>query len=142
MVAITVVAAAVVAITVFTVQHYGAATDAASVLGIVVPVFATVGAAAFGVQVAYQAGSTTGGNKAAQITKANMAGVLAPQIQDIQTALEPLLRTIEREGTSSQGSSLLQIAPTAAPIDFDQENIAAIRQSLAAVDSTVTGLTK
>ena len=71
-----------------------------------------------------------------------MAGVLAPQIQDIQTALEPLLRTIEREGTSSEGSSLLQIAPTAAPIDFDQENIAAIRQSLAVVDSTVTGLTK
>ena len=111
-------------------------------LGIVIPVFATVGAAVFGVTAAYQAGSTTGGSNAAKDTKANMASVLAPQIDDIKTALDPLLTKIENAATSTAGSSLLTIAPTTTTVDFDQNDIAAIRKSLAAVDGAVAGLTK
>lgn len=53
--------AAVAGITSFVVIHFDQnATNAATILGIVIPALATIGAAIFGVTVAYNAGQTTG----------------------------------------------------------------------------------
>jgi hypothetical protein len=58
---IVVILGALVAITIFVVNHYkNQSTDAATILGIVVPAFATIGAATFGVTVAYSAGNAKG----------------------------------------------------------------------------------
>lgn len=46
---------------------YSSATDAAAVLGVIVPVFATVGAAVFGIQVAYGKGEQAGQKKGEEL---------------------------------------------------------------------------
>jgi hypothetical protein len=53
---LTVVVGALAAATMFIVNESPEASDAATILGIVVPVFATIGAAVFGIQVAYERG--------------------------------------------------------------------------------------
>lgn len=54
---LVVVVAALAWAIIYIVGKYDTASDAASILGIVVPVFATIGAAVFGVQVAYERGA-------------------------------------------------------------------------------------
>jgi len=58
---IALVLAAVITITIFVVVHFADnATNAATILGIVIPGLATVGAAIFGVRAAYNAGQAKG----------------------------------------------------------------------------------
>lgn len=59
-VALALVLAALVGIVAIVAGRWTDAQDAAAVLGVIVPVFASIGAAVFGIQVAYERGKSAG----------------------------------------------------------------------------------
>lgn len=116
---VVVILGALVAITVFVVAHYkGQSTDAATILGIVVPAFATIGAAAFGITVAYSAGTAKGEAKgetkaqdAATHAASSTASRLATYVEPALAAVREVRNTLETESTSLPGEHLLRFAP-------------------------------
>lgn len=102
---IAVILAALIGLTVYVVHHYSTSTDAATILGIVVPAVATIGAAVFGVRVAYQAGSAKGQSQGAATAKKEVASRL---LDPVTKALEAVANThdsITTAGASAPGSS-------------------------------------
>jgi hypothetical protein len=116
---VVVILGALVALTVFVVTHYkGQSTDAATILGIVVPAFATIGAAAFGITVAYSAGAAKGeakgeakaqeaANQAASSTAWRLGSYVAPALE----AVRDIRRTLETTATSLPGERTLRFRP-------------------------------
>jgi hypothetical protein len=116
---VVVILGALVALTVFVVAHYkGHSTDAATILGIVVPAFATIGAAAFGITVAYSAGAAKGeakgetkaqeaANQAASSTAWRLGSYVTPALE----AVRDIRSTLETTATSLPGERTLRFGP-------------------------------
>jgi hypothetical protein len=114
---------ALVGITVFTVREYDAdPTKAATILGIVVPAFATIGAAAFGITVAYNAGQQQGeargrqrgtqeAEQAVAGRQAELQRVLVEEVRGAQATFDELASTLETGGASPPGERALVFGP-------------------------------
>ena len=115
---IALVFATVIAITAFVVNHFAqSATDAATILGIVIPALATIGAAIFGVSVAYSAGQTTGEAKGAANVElavsdaaARTASSFKEGIRNASDALSSLHQDLHTHTVSPPGSQSLMFA--------------------------------
>lgn len=113
--------------------RFTTATDIATVLGVVIPGFVTIGAAVFGVTVAYQTGNTNGKTKGAKEGAASKAAELRPAVDQLAADLNPLLNTI-RTGTSSPaGDSRLLFASGTTGLQLDGDALANVQADLATV---------
>ena len=149
---------ALITITIYTARHYGDnATNAATILGIVVPAFATIGAAAFGITVAYNAGQAKGeatgqaagvAEKAKAVTTARKqaADQLAPALESARSALGRVSGLLSEHSFSPPGqrTMILGIAPIdetvatragtidlqPAPLELDPQPIEEAKQEL------------
>jgi hypothetical protein len=132
--------AAFVAIVVWVTLHYGTrAKDAASILGVVIPVFTAVGAALVGAAAGFKAGETKGVEgkaEAASTAKQRLAGQVRPSLAVAEQQLDLIATEIERSFASPAGANYL-FAPRGtlggreAP-RIRSSDIAACRSSLAA----------
>jgi hypothetical protein len=106
---------ALVGLTVVLIKHYPTSADAATILGIVVPAFATIGAAIFGVTVAYNAGQAKGEAKGEQgkieatdEARRHTAATLLPRVNSALSAVSTMREAIQSAGASpSRERSLL-----------------------------------
>ncbi|HVL97083.1 MAG TPA: hypothetical protein VM266_14590, partial [Solirubrobacteraceae bacterium] len=118
---ILILALALVAITALVLGNVENQADSATgVLGVIVPVFASVGAAVFGVSVAYNAGKASGEESGTakgaaageEKAKRDIAGTLLDDLQTAGTGFETLRRTLRTVGTSEpHRDTLLFAAP-------------------------------
>ena len=93
-------ALAFLALIVWIVLEYLGATDkAATILGIVMPVFGAV----FGVSIGYWTGNQTGKAEGRDSAKKHAKDVLGPIIKALEEKFESLARPIRHEGTSPPG---------------------------------------
>lgn len=129
---------ALIVLTVFLVRHYGGdATNAATILGIVVPAFATIGAAAFWISVAYSAGQAKGEaagqtqatqatGKAVADARNEIAEKLIPSLQGAQAAIGRLHGLVEQHAYSPPGerTMILGLRRMAAAADIPSEGAA------------------
>jgi hypothetical protein len=137
---VAVILGALVGLTIFVVDHYHAhSTDAATILGIVVPAFATIGAAAFGLTVAYKAGAAkgeaSGAAQAKDAAEQAVSSTVAPVSYDVDRALEAVRRSradLETAGYNPPGETGLMFAPYRLRERFDEptEPITVDRQPL------------
>jgi hypothetical protein len=88
------------------VSHYqtDSATNAATILGIVIPAFATIGAAAFAVTVAYKSGTEQGKAAGQAQGKSDAAKAVAPHVKQAQEAIAALKHQLEESAFSAPGS--------------------------------------
>ena len=93
-------------------------TNAATILGIVVPAFATIGAAAFGITVAYGAGKTEGeargaAGKDAAVKQAqtDVANRISGPLQEARETVANLVSTIEQHASSPAGERAIVLGP-------------------------------
>jgi len=115
--------AAIAALGVFVVQHYNAAKDATSVLGVLVPAISTIAGMAFGVAVGARAGAAAGDATADAARKQTAAAQTHTKqaltgVAQLQSQLEPVLSAAvtttaqvpnaEVEGTRRQLESIKQ----------------------------------
>jgi hypothetical protein len=112
---------ALVAITIFLVKHFAKPSDAASILGIVVPAFAAV----FGVTLGYATGTTTGKATGKEQGKQEVKNSLTPKLDDIATTAEGLVGRLRASTVNPEGSDVwrLQKDLTVEPIDFEPEKL-------------------
>jgi hypothetical protein len=135
---IAAVASAVGFITAFVVQHYTAAADAASILGIVIPVFATVGAAVFGVTAAYQAGATTGSAGAGPAAEQQLKDDLAPNVKAALDAVGTIVSAIQTQGDSPPGEDQITIQQSnARPVVLSHDQLNTVLTNLSALAGKV-----
>jgi hypothetical protein len=115
-IAIGVVMAALVAIVFQVIDRYPMGSDAGTVLGVIVPVFATVGAAVFGIPIAYQRGADTAEQKAAAAEQPKLAAAakdgessakqkLAPAVHAVEEAIDRVLNQVRTQTTSRPGET-------------------------------------
>jgi hypothetical protein len=121
-----------VLLTIVVVRHYPKSTDAATILGIVVPVFATVGAAVFGVTAAYQVGT----GKGAETGKKAAAKDLAPKVKAAQTAVHHLAEQVRRAGESPSSSEMLRLNAVEVP----HQDVGAAEAAMAELQGQVEAL--
>jgi hypothetical protein len=135
-----VVVAGLIVITVYVVGHYKLeATDAGTILGIVIPAFATIGAAIFGVTVAYKAGAKTGEQEGTKKGKRQAADKVDAELNRAQNVGTPILETITREGTSGAGTDEIVIGPSN-PVTFAQSDLHRFSEQIARLRGVVNGL--
>jgi hypothetical protein len=110
---------------VFVVQHYDAAGDATSVLGVLVPAVATIAAAAFGVSTGVKAGAAAG-SASAQAARTETQSVRTQTVQalshldELERRLDPVM---EAAGTRKT--------------ELPAEELAAARSQLGEVQQTL-----
>lgn len=115
--AIFVVMAALVTIVWKVVDAYSAGSDAVSVLGIVIPMFATVGAAVFGIPIAYSRGADAGQQQAnaqvpqkidaaTQQTKTQLRQQIEPNLQELQAKVDELLSSVRTQTSNPPGTDV------------------------------------
>jgi len=143
------------------VDAYPEASDAASILGIVIPAVVSLGAAAFGVAVAYNA---VGGKAEAEAEKVtaqveqknaeqskrqtvaaakDKAGQAMEHIDSLEKAVQRIVEPVEKASTSPHGVKDLLLAPSEpgqAPIRVHTEDIGSVTASLAAARSNLETL--
>lgn len=107
---IATILAALIVLTVYVVHHYATSTDAATILGIVIPAFATIGAAVFGVTVAYNAGTSKGAQKGEANAKKDASETLGPLLKEAYQAVAGTHANLQTEGLSRSGSPLIEFA--------------------------------
>jgi hypothetical protein len=131
---------AVVIITLYTVRHYAtSATDAGTILGIVIPVFATMGAAIFGVTVAYQSGSRTGEQTGVKKGKNDAANIVEPEVNSMHDSAERLVRRIEVHGSSRAGEEMLLLGRDN-PVEVPNSDLAELRERVERMKGVVRAL--
>jgi hypothetical protein len=97
----------------YVVHHYHRnATNAATIIGIVAPAFATIGAAAFGVKVAYSTGKKQGTVTGKQTGAAEAARKLAPLVANARNHLDAHAAQINTQSASIPGSNELTFDPS------------------------------
>ena len=102
-----------------------------------IPVLATVGAAIFGVTVAYQAGSRSGATQ----TRNEIANTIEREVGEATDATEPVLATIESAAASPAGQDVYVLgAPESAPVAIPQASLAEVRQRLNRLRGIARGL--
>jgi hypothetical protein len=153
-----------IVLTGLTMRHYaGNATNAATILGIVVPAFATIGAAAFGITVAYSAGQAKGQAagqadkaKAVEAARGEVAEQLTPRIESVRSALRQVRTVLDVNSFSPPGQEtmFLGVRPTQAsdrpaairvepePLEFDPAPLEQARQELDRLHGVVESLAK
>lgn len=156
---------ALIILTLYTARHYaGDATKAATVLGIVVPAFATIGAAAFGVTVAYSAGQAQGQARgqadkdaAVMTAKADAAELLSDPLDAAERRFGEISRLVQERAYSPPGSRALLLgvrAPTKRfdlgeeatvelqpePLEVEASDLDEIRESLARMRGVANAL--
>lgn len=137
----TLVLATILIVTIFVVQHYSAATDAGTILGIVIPALATIGAAVFGITVAYNAGTARGAAAGKAVAKAEVADQLEPTLAAARQAVNEVAEKIETAGTTSEGDRTVTVAGSGAtPLEIDGGTIDAAKENLAHLEGLVTGM--
>jgi hypothetical protein len=102
-----VVITALVILTIFLANHYPKAAGAATILGIVVPVFA----GAFGASLGYWTGNATGASQGQAQGKQQAKAQVQPKLEAAEQAVTNIVDKIREEGRSDPG---------AAAIHFDQ----------------------
>jgi len=131
------------ALSAWIVHYYAAdtATNAATILGIVIPAFATIGGAAFGVSVAYKSGNERGKVSGQAQGRAAAAGALASQLKEAQQAVATLKDQLQTQASSHPGSRDLLFGAEAIhvsqggeapqPLRINAEQLEAATESLA-----------
>jgi parvulin-like peptidyl-prolyl isomerase len=155
-----VIMGALVAILAITANAYPTASDAASILGVVVPALVSLGAAAFGVAVAYNAvsGKSTAeagkveaqakqlsaeGEKQQAVTVAQSTATDAmSELKALETALQRIVQPLKEASTSPVGEAdlLLQPPGQAAPVKVRDDDIANAKASIAAAQNNMETL--
>ncbi len=106
---LTVVAALafLLAITVFLVRHYGGdASQAGSILGILVPAVGAI----FGVTIAYQTGAAKGKATGRQAGRTEAKQMLEPKLRALDDQVSAMVSTIRREGESTRGLDAVHVS--------------------------------
>lgn len=93
--AIVVVMAALVAIVFKVVDTYARGSDAIGVLGVIIPMFATVGAAVFGIPVAYERGAAKGEETAERRTDLKVKDATKDGEKRAREKLNPTVRALD-----------------------------------------------
>lgn len=140
---------------------YPEESDAASILGIVIPAVVSLGAASFGVAVAYnaaggkaeaEAGKVTAqvGQKNAEQSKQqtvatarDKADQAMAHIDNLEQAVKRIVEPVEKASTSPHGVKDLLLAssePGQSPIRVHTEDIGSVTASIAAARSNLAGL--
>lgn len=155
-----VIMGALVAILAITTNAYPTASDAASILGVVIPALVSLGAAAFGVAVAYNAvgGKATAeaGKVEAEVKQQSAEGekqqaVAAAQstatdamseLKALETHLQRIVQPLKEASTSPVGESdlLLQPPGQVAPVKVRDDDIVSAKASIAAAQSNMEAL--
>jgi uncharacterized membrane protein YqiK len=162
-----VIMGALVAVLAITANAYPTAADSASILGVVVPALVSLGAAAFGVAVAYNAvsGKSTAeagkadaeaGKASAEAKQQSAEGekqqaVAAAQatateamgeLKALETSLQRIVQPVAEASTSPVGEAdlLLQPAGQATPIKVRHDDIASAKASIAAAQTNMETL--
>jgi hypothetical protein len=163
---IAVALTALIVLTIYTARHYGGnATNAATILGIVVPAFATIGAAAFGITVAYSAGQAKGEatgqaktaaekEQAVATVRKETAEKLAPALASARDALREISGQLNRHAYSPPGETemILGVRPRGEgiergtielepqPVPLDPQPLREAQRSLDELGGFVAGL--
>jgi hypothetical protein len=145
---ITVVLSFVAGIVVFTVDHYPQVQDVGTVLGIVLPGVVSLGAAVFGITVAYNAGSTRGETRGAAgkqqaiaETRKSVANQLAPRLEKVEQTLGPnILDRLETDFVSPSGTRSYQAPEPMAELTFGSADVSATREALAELRASLETL--
>ena len=134
---VTVVIGALLIITIFLVNHYTSTDDTASILGIVVPVFA----AAFGVTLGYATGNSTGKATGKDQGRKEVKTALAPQLNEIEATTGELMQTLRTNAVNPSGSDTwrLQEDFSKHPINFEPDKMG-LPAKIASVRSYVDAL--
>lgn len=143
--AVAIISLAVVAVTLVVLGEVENEADSATgVLGVIVPVFATVGAAVFGVTAAYNVGKTSGEDKGAAQgaaagearAKRDIAATLLKDLRAADAELETLRRTLRTAGASEPQQDTVRFAEPAtiegAELDAGQ---AAVQRAIGACEA-------
>jgi len=102
------------------VDGYTKASDAASVLGVIIPVFATIGAAVFGIPIAYSRGTDAGQQQAnaqlpqkleqaKQTAKSEVKATLQPSLDALHSQVTDLIGQIRTQTDNPPGGDAFQI---------------------------------
>jgi uncharacterized membrane protein YqiK len=155
-----VIMGALVAILAIVTNAYPAASDAASILGVVIPALVSLGAAAFGVAVAYNAVSGKGTAEAGQaqaeakqqsaegekqqavaVVQSTATGAIN-ELKALETTLQRIVQPLKEASTSPVGEPdlLLQPAGQAAPVKVRDDDIVNAKASIAAAQNNMETL--
>lgn len=88
-------------------QNTDDANEAANILGVVIPAFATIGAAIFGITVAYKVGNATGESKGKEDGKEEVKKTIRPVVERLESsAREQVIVPLRRNLVSQTGSDI------------------------------------
>lgn len=145
--AIAVVMASLVAIVWIVLAR--ANSQAPTILGVVIPVFATIGAAVFGVNVGYQQGASAAEQKAEQrtgeeVARAEAAAAVAekskllPDYTRMEATVGELKKLIETAGQSEAGTSGFHLtAPSGSTLTVPADLLSDVDRSLGAMRASL-----
>jgi hypothetical protein len=149
-VALSVVVVGLIVVTALALGHFNSERDTATgILGIVVPVFATIGAAVFGVTVAYSAGRTTGEaagadakRSAVQKGRSELASQVLERLRPAGESVERILEPLTTLLPSPEGERAHVLPAGAAlgrPLRIEGEDLEGASRCLAGARSLLEG---
>jgi hypothetical protein len=111
-------AAALLGVVVYTIFHYKQnATDAAAVLGIVLPAFAILAAAVLGLRETYLAGHAKGHAEGLRAAEKQWADEILLRIDRASEALRQVTKLLRGRSSRSQGAGAMTAGPQSAELD-------------------------
>lgn len=111
---VSVVVLALVGIVTVIVRQFTSAADASSVLAVVIPAFATIGAAVFGVSVGYSAGQTKGESAGVAKGEEKMKSDLREPVERVKARAEEIRRVLMTSLGSAPGERTLRMPSASA----------------------------
>ncbi len=139
---VVVVIGGLVAIVALALAKYDSDKDTVTgVLGVVVPAFASIGAAAFGVTVAYHAGKSSGevtgkakGEEgkvqAVHDAKKTLASEVLTHLRNAQAPVEQLVSSVAHAGSSAAGEESFTLASEAGPVEVTTDTLHGARKGV------------
>jgi hypothetical protein len=132
--------ATLVVIVVVVVDHYESAKAAATVLGLIVPGLVSLGAAFFGVSVAYQAGSKQGEAKGKAAGKRDAGKLLQPHVRKLKEHTRPnILEALRSAGSSRAGTSYITFSEPS-DVQIEASALDDAHAAIAGLDGAVDAL--
>jgi hypothetical protein len=111
-------AAALLGVVVYTIFHYKQnATDAAAVLGIVLPAFAILAAAVLGLRETYLAGHAKGHAEGLRVAEKQWAEEILLRIDRAGAALRHVTKLLREQSSRPQGASAMTLGPHSTEVD-------------------------
>jgi hypothetical protein len=109
-------------------QNTENASEATNVLGVVIPAFATIGAAVFGITAAYRVGNATGESKGKEDGKEEVKKAIRPLVERLESnATEQVIVPLRRNLVSESGSDFASFSvggegiPNQAVVDIEAD---------------------